>query len=248
VPDWSVTEHFGYDHAQLERYDLFPVCKLPITAINCSLLAQGLLRLSTIRFCITEAVGPSMPEVTDEETRRRPMYEEWNQIYATYTASRSAKGFEKGNTSATAGQFISGRDTSPPYVGRGTSNNAFSRIVVFDHFSALGQQENTVRASPNHKKLFWPVWNVLIGRAKDNIIPAKSNNEGVLVGIRECTTSRAFFITKRGYFGLGPGKLKAGDEIHIAIGERYPLVVRRVGVESEKWKGKVKGQFYTLVG
>lgn len=247
VPDWSISEHFGFDYAQLKRYNLFSACKSPTAPIDRSQFAHGVLRLSTISFCIIEVAGPSLLDVADEETKTKPIYQEWDKMFSSYMTSKSAKGIRKENTSTMLNQGSSRSDASLSYVFGGTSSNAFARTIAFDHFSALGQQEDTVRAGPNHEKLFWPVWNVLIGK-QEYVVPSKSKSEDVLLGIVECTTSQAFFITQQGYFGLGPGRLKAGDEIHIAAGGRCPLVLRKINVQVEKWKGKVKGSFYTLVG
>jgi hypothetical protein len=36
---------------------------------------------------------------------------------------------------------------------------------------------------------------------------------------------RRFFITQRGYLGLGPAKVQAGDEIFIFAGSLWPLIL-----------------------
>ncbi|PMD57267.1 uncharacterized protein K444DRAFT_483861, partial [Hyaloscypha bicolor E] len=37
---------------------------------------------------------------------------------------------------------------------------------------------------------------------------------------------RRFFVTKKGYFGIGPAELEEGDEIYILAGGKVPLVLR----------------------
>ncbi|KAK5079469.1 hypothetical protein LTR70_009424 [Exophiala xenobiotica] len=48
---------------------------------------------------------------------------------------------------------------------------------------------------------------------------------------------RSFFVTRKGYFGLGPLILQPGDECHIFKGARVPFILRRTD-----------GEFYKLLG
>ena len=41
--------------------------------------------------------------------------------------------------------------------------------------------------------------------------------------------SRSFFVSSKGYMGLGPLDAKVGDEICVLLGCNQPLVIRRVG-------------------
>jgi hypothetical protein len=43
---------------------------------------------------------------------------------------------------------------------------------------------------------------------------------------REASLGRRFFVTKKGYFGVGPAELEEGDEIYILAGGKVPLVLR----------------------
>jgi hypothetical protein len=38
---------------------------------------------------------------------------------------------------------------------------------------------------------------------------------------------RKFFMTQRGYLGLGPARMQVGDSIYILCGGRCPLVLRK---------------------
>lgn len=52
---------------------------------------------------------------------------------------------------------------------------------------------------------------------------------------------RAFFITKTGYYGLGPFVMKPGDECHVLNGARVPFVLRRT---SERAPVRLMGEAY----
>lgn len=44
---------------------------------------------------------------------------------------------------------------------------------------------------------------------------------------RNVCFDRRFFTTSDGRFGIGPKKLKAGDEVHIALGMQVPIILRK---------------------
>jgi hypothetical protein len=65
--------------------------------------------------------------------------------------------------------------------------------------------------------------------------------------IQSATTDRKFFITKKGYIGLGPKEIERDDEVAVLVGGHTPFVLRRA---SEKVIDSELGtkQCYTLVG
>jgi hypothetical protein len=46
------------------------------------------------------------------------------------------------------------------------------------------------------------------------------------ISFREACTGRRFFVTKKGYFGIGPAELEEGDEIYILAGGKHPFALR----------------------
>ncbi|KAE9378296.1 hypothetical protein N431DRAFT_435446 [Stipitochalara longipes BDJ] len=61
--------------------------------------------------------------------------------------------------------------------------------------------------------------------------------------IRTCC-GRRFFVTKKGYFGIGPAELAEGDQIYILAGGKVPLVLRPLS-ESQPNTFELVGDCYT---
>ncbi len=56
----------------------------------------------------------------------------------------------------------------------------------------------------------------------------------VELGIEIFALGRKFFISKKGYFGLGPPGAKKGDRIAVLLGNDVPFILRRRGELGEK--------------
>ncbi|KAL7814949.1 HET domain-containing protein [Trichoderma aethiopicum] len=63
-------------------------------------------------------------------------------------------------------------------------------------------------------------------------------------GIEKYALGRRFFITKKGYFGLGPQKAEPGDRIAVLLGSGVPFVLRRCSTAEGKRVWKVMGECY----
>jgi hypothetical protein len=60
---------------------------------------------------------------------------------------------------------------------------------------------------------------------------------------RRTCAGRRFFITKKGYFGMGPAQLAEGDQVYILAGGKVPLVLRPV-LESQPNTFELVGDCY----
>jgi hypothetical protein len=77
---------------------------------------------------------------------------------------------------------------------------------------------------------FWAVRNEVLGRAGDNPSSAdrsRGRADQFWYNLSLSCKGRCLFITKKGYYGLGPWIMKAGDECHILKGARVPFVLRK---------------------
>ncbi|KAL9114311.1 MAG: hypothetical protein Q9227_001733 [Pyrenula ochraceoflavens] len=104
--------------------------------------------------------------------------------------------------------------TQPPddlYVGGGSRQDAFWRTVLGD--SIISDQEE-LSASENDYDDF-------VSYMKG------SNYSAVAKSIRSMTHNQEFFITKDGYFGVGPRNLQRGDELWIPFCSKVPHVLHR---------------------
>jgi hypothetical protein len=107
----------------------------------------------------------------------------------------------------------------------------------------LGRNEIYVKVTENDGRVFWRGWNCfIIGR-----VDGKYNTQehAFFSNIYCMTLCRRFFITNRGYLGLGPRNMQIGDEIHIVAGGSFPLVFRKA---SHKRSIRPANPTYTLVG
>lgn len=91
---------------------------------------------------------------------------------------------------------------------------------------------------------------VFLERAYDNIDEALKQQPSLVPqdtlppGIEKYALGRRFFITKKGYFGLGPQKAEAGDRIGVLFGSGVPFVLRRWNSAEGKRVWKIVGECY----
>ncbi|KAH7369985.1 hypothetical protein BKA65DRAFT_487486, partial [Rhexocercosporidium sp. MPI-PUGE-AT-0058] len=71
-------------------------------------------------------------------------------------------------------------------------------------------------------------------------IPLAVNTPGIFEAVTEIlfwihrmTRARVFFLTKKGYMGLGPAGMLPGDRVFTLIGGDVPFAIRPVGEEFE---------------
>jgi hypothetical protein len=84
-----------------------------------------------------------------------------------------------------------------------------------------------------------------------SFMPPTAVSPSIDATIRSATIRRTFFITKKGYFGLGPAKTRRGDQLCILMGGQTPFVLR----QSESRKMRVAGsegdydrKFFEMIG
>ncbi|KAF4633568.1 hypothetical protein G7Y89_g4550 [Cudoniella acicularis] len=59
------------------------------------------------------------------------------------------------------------------------------------------------------------------------------------LAIWSATARRKFFITKKGYIGLGPAKLRVGDGLFMLLGGRTPFILRSAGSCRVPWNSVI---------
>jgi hypothetical protein len=64
--------------------------------------------------------------------------------------------------------------------------------------------------------------------------------------VEACTPNRRFFVTRRGYCGLGPVDAQPGDQIFVLAGAGLPFLLREAGERRVNGLGKIKA--HSLVG
>ncbi|KAN0108649.1 Heterokaryon incompatibility protein (HET) domain containing protein [Hyaloscypha variabilis] len=109
------------------------------------------------------------------------------------------------------------------YVAGGEAIEAFWRVLVSDyHWEMSGIQR---RCESRDYKAYrnWKRDLEAIGEVWTSDLAAV-----YYASFRRTCSGRRFFITKKGYFGMGPAELSEGDQVYILAGGKVPLVLRPV--------------------
>jgi hypothetical protein len=74
--------------------------------------------------------------------------------------------------------------------------------------------------------------------------PPMLSSETLWPGLEKYALGRRFFITKDGYFGLGPPDTQSGDRLALLFGSAVPFVLRKVSADSGRVQWKLVGETY----
>lgn len=77
-------------------------------------------------------------------------------------------------------------------------------------------------------------------RQQPSLVP----QDTLKAGIEKFALGRRFFITKKGYFGLGPQKVEPGDRVAVLFGSGVPFVLRKCPALSGKRAWRIIGECY----
>jgi hypothetical protein len=100
-----------------------------------------------------------------------------------------------------------------PYVGGGTVWKAYCTTLT-----------NSRSPQAHDGYDIEELYELIIGSKQENLM-ILPHSLAVVVGV--CTAKRRFFITEKGYVGLGPLDAQMGDEVFILQGGQVPFVLRR---------------------
>jgi hypothetical protein len=109
------------------------------------------------------------------------------------------------------------------YIAGGSANDAFWRTLINESWSPVGKGERRRRCqNKDHKAYLNWLHELEVSRGYWLSDIADSFHLSFL----EACIGRRIFVTKKGYFGIGPAELEEGDEIYILAGGKLPLVLR----------------------
>ncbi|KAK1244940.1 hypothetical protein MKX08_004569 [Trichoderma sp. CBMAI-0020] len=77
-------------------------------------------------------------------------------------------------------------------------------------------------------------------RQQPSLVP----QDTLKAGIEKFALGRRFFITKKGYFGLGPQKLEPGDRVAVLFGSGVPFVLRKCPASAGRRAWRIIGECY----
>lgn len=132
------------------------------------------------------------------------------------------------------------------HAGLGESRDG-SEVTDADVMSALGEHTNTLIAT---------LMADAFAAAPDWMEVPPSTLEldpDAVPAFWSACSSRTFFVTANGYFGIGPRDARVGDEIHILSGTRVPFVLRKAddvscGKDSELSEDGDDTPLYSMIG
>jgi hypothetical protein len=112
------------------------------------------------------------------------------------------------------------------YITGESFDDAFWRTAILDTFLD-GSSPNAVRASLEFIKYSQNIGLRFLDGSYVSELDFNWEFTSFLEAFSTAILHRRFFITGRGYIGIGPGRMQAGDQIYILSGGTVPLVLRR---------------------
>lgn len=145
--------------------------------------------------------------------------------------------------------YLQGNDNKPYPTGE-DPERAFARTLLLDNRVPVGNftLPNTATQSPSPTPDSTPnpasksnlneetIWTSYLSAKEAVLNPDKSQSvyewhieqKAYTAAARATTKGRSFFVTERGYIGLGPVGVKRGDIVIVFDGAETPFVIRRV--------------------
>ncbi|KAF1836927.1 HET-domain-containing protein [Decorospora gaudefroyi] len=145
------------------------------------------------------------------------------------------------------------------YPTGGTYDDAFWRTLIGDsmHMATAPHtrgQAKYCRAKAEDHDAFraWRMWSRCISRdtlSRTASFSQRDLDEGISSihhALKTATASRRFFITRKGYMGIGPKTTMANDIVHVFKGSNVPFITRSVSIsgviEDGAWTDLVAGE------
>ena len=109
-----------------------------------------------------------------------------------------------------------------------TQDDAFWRTMIRDVY--LNDKE-TLRASPSDHVLFNQYFEMITSERYVSVEGEALDwpkAKKVMATVHTAIYNHRFFVTEKGYFGLGNSETQAGDQVWVLIGGKVPFVLRLV--------------------
>ncbi|KAG8169608.1 hypothetical protein KVR01_000353 [Diaporthe batatas] len=116
-----------------------------------------------------------------------------------------------------------------------TEKNKFRRTKPADSISFEKWRTGQDLASDHRRTSI--VHGMFIDSVSEEDVEAQHNYETFHRSIECATRGRSFFLTEKGGMGLGPETCQKGDEVHLVLGSRVPMILR-ASDRTRKCEGK----------
>ncbi|MCJ1388737.1 hypothetical protein MMC18_001586 [Xylographa bjoerkii] len=113
-------------------------------------------------------------------------------------------------------------DNGLRYVGGGKANEAFWRTLINDIY--IGRGELRRRCQTNNYEAYLDWLHELENSTTRYWESDRANS--FHISYKEACIGRRFFVTNKGYFGIGPAELEEGDQIYVLAGGKHPFALR----------------------
>ncbi|MCJ1436819.1 hypothetical protein MMC27_006201 [Xylographa pallens] len=115
-----------------------------------------------------------------------------------------------------------GIDNELRYVAGGKASEAYWRTLINGVYTGSGESRRRCQTSDYKAYLEWLY-------ELENSTTAYWDSDlanSFHISYTEACLGRRFFVTKKGYFGIGPAELEEGDEVYILAGGKHPFALR----------------------
>ncbi|MCJ1378901.1 hypothetical protein MMC17_002000 [Xylographa soralifera] len=108
------------------------------------------------------------------------------------------------------------------YVAGGKASEAYWRTLINDVYIGRGERRRRCQTSDYKAYLEW------LHELESSMTAYWESDlaNSFHISYKEACIGRRFFVTKKGYFGIGPAELEKGDEIYILAGGKHPFALR----------------------
>jgi hypothetical protein len=111
------------------------------------------------------------------------------------------------------------------YIAGGKASDGYWKTLINDIYTDMAKKGEPRRRCQTRDHKAYLEW---LHELKDSASAYWESDLTVSFhySFREACSGRRFFVTKKGYFGIGPAELEEGDEIYILAGGKLPFVLR----------------------
>ncbi len=154
----------------------------------------------------------------------------------------SVKPLDQGGDEFHQWRAMAGVDQDPnrAYVAGGTCMDAYWRTLCLNIGVPSARRGGNEPASLDDRMVHDQWWfeELLAKRhVSHEILSMKTDSVMVDTHIHHTTAGRRFFITKRGYFGLGHGIVAVGDQVCVLAGGKMPFILREHSTQMSERRG-----------